>query len=107
VGDHTARLGCTLMVRTANGRQLSLIQAGAKERSREAVLDEALKKTFPASDPVTLRALRSRRRAPNYKRHGTTTLFAALNVLEGTALGRCMQRPRGQARVKDRALLRD
>jgi transposase len=28
----------------------------------------------------------------DYKRHGTTTLFAALNVLEGTVLGRCMQR---------------
>ena len=28
----------------------------------------------------------------DYKRHGTTTLFAALNVLDGTVLGRCMQR---------------
>ena len=27
-------------------------------------------------------------------RHGTTTLFAALDVLEGTVLGRCMQRHR-------------
>lgn len=26
-------------------------------------------------------------------RHGTTTLFAALNILDGTVLGRCMQRP--------------
>ena len=32
----------------------------------------------------------------DYKRHGTTTLFAALNVLEGTVLGRCMQRHRHQ-----------
>ena len=30
----------------------------------------------------------------DYVRHGTTTLFAALNVLEGTVLGRCMQRHR-------------
>ncbi len=30
----------------------------------------------------------------NYKRHGTTTLFAALNVLEGKVIGRCMQRHR-------------
>ena len=30
----------------------------------------------------------------DYKRHGTTTLFAALNVLEGTVIGRCMQRHR-------------
>src|SRR5271163_5016629 len=28
----------------------------------------------------------------DYKRHGTTTLFAALNVLEGQIIGRCMQR---------------
>ena len=26
----------------------------------------------------------------DYKRHGTTTLFAALNVLDGSVLGRCM-----------------
>jgi transposase len=32
----------------------------------------------------------------DYKRHGTTTLFAALDVLEGTVLGRCMQRHRHQ-----------
>src|SRR3954467_13209059 len=32
----------------------------------------------------------------DYKRHGTTTLFAALNVLDGTVLGRCMQRHRHQ-----------
>ena len=30
----------------------------------------------------------------DYKRHGTTTLFAALNVLAGTVIGRCMQRHR-------------
>src|SRR5918994_2740331 len=32
----------------------------------------------------------------DYERHGTTTLFAALDVLEGTVLGRCMQRHRHQ-----------
>ncbi len=30
----------------------------------------------------------------DYKRHGTTTLFAALGVLDGTVIGRCMQRHR-------------
>jgi transposase len=30
------------------------------------------------------------------KRHGTTTLFAALNILDGTVIGRCMQRHRHQ-----------
>jgi transposase len=32
----------------------------------------------------------------DYERHGTTTLFAALNVLDGTVLGRCMARHRHQ-----------
>ena len=32
----------------------------------------------------------------DYVRDGTTTLFAALNVLDGTVLGRCMQRHRHQ-----------
>jgi len=36
----------------------------------------------------------------DYKRHGTTTLFAALNVLDGTVLGRCMKRHRHQEFIK-------
>ncbi len=32
----------------------------------------------------------------DYERNGTTTLFAALNVLDGTAVGRCMPRHRHQ-----------
>ncbi len=32
----------------------------------------------------------------DYKRHGTTTLFAALNVLNGTVIGRCLPRHRHQ-----------
>jgi hypothetical protein len=32
----------------------------------------------------------------DYKRHGTTTLFAELNVLAGTVIGRNMQRHRHQ-----------
>ncbi len=36
----------------------------------------------------------------DYKRHGTTTLFAALNVLDGTVIGECMPRHRHQEYVK-------
>jgi hypothetical protein len=36
----------------------------------------------------------------DYKRHGTTTLFAALNVLEGKVIGRCMQRHRRQEFIR-------
>ena len=36
----------------------------------------------------------------DYKRHGTTTLFAALNVLDGAVLGRCMQSHRHQEFIR-------
>jgi len=36
----------------------------------------------------------------DYKRHGTTTPFAALDVLQGTVLGRCMQRHRHQEFIR-------
>ena len=36
----------------------------------------------------------------DYKSHGTTTLFAALDVLEGKVIGRCMQRHRHQEFVR-------
>jgi hypothetical protein len=35
----------------------------------------------------------------DYKRNGVTTLFAALNVQDGTVLGRCMSQHRHQAFV--------
>ena len=36
----------------------------------------------------------------DYKRHGTTTLFAALDLLEGTVIGDCMPRHRHQEFLK-------
>ena len=36
----------------------------------------------------------------DYRRHGTTTLFAALNVLDGRIIGRCMQRHRHQEFIR-------
>jgi transposase len=36
----------------------------------------------------------------DYKRHGTTTLFAALNVLDGSVIGRCMQRHRHEEFIR-------
>ena len=36
----------------------------------------------------------------DYKRNGTTTLFAALNVLDGSVIGRCMQRHRHQEFIR-------
>jgi len=36
----------------------------------------------------------------DYKRHGTTTLFAALDIVEGKVIGRCMQRHRHQEFIR-------
>jgi transposase len=36
----------------------------------------------------------------DYKRHGVTTLFAALNVLEGKVIGQCMKRHRHQQFIR-------
>jgi hypothetical protein len=38
----------------------------------------------------------------DYKRHGTTTLFAALDILEGNVIGRCMQLIGSACRVAGR-----
>jgi len=36
----------------------------------------------------------------DYKRHGTTTLFAALNALDGTVIGSCMDKHRHEEFLK-------
>jgi hypothetical protein len=36
----------------------------------------------------------------DYERHGTTTLFAAMNILDGTVIGRNMQRHRHQEFIR-------
>jgi transposase len=43
---------------------------------------------------------RCRTMTHDYERNGTTTLFAALNVLDGTVVGRCMQRHRHQEFIR-------
>jgi transposase len=39
-----------------------------------------------------LKKSRAQTMTHDYKRHGTTTLFAALNVLDGQVIGQCQQR---------------
>ncbi|WP_170249444.1 IS630 family transposase, partial [Methylobacterium haplocladii] len=51
-------------------------------------------------DPLPIKPGRPTTRTHDYKRHGTTTLFAALNVLEGKVIGRCMQRHRHQEFIR-------
>jgi transposase len=54
---------------------------------------QALDRTQPG---LPLKKGRCQTMTHDYKRHGTTTLFAALNVASGKILGTCMQRHRHQ-----------
>jgi transposase len=54
---------------------------------------QALDRTQPI---LPLRPGLPERQTHDYERHGTTTLFAALNVLEGTVIGHCQSRHRHQ-----------
>jgi transposase len=58
---------------------------------------QALERTQPGLPPKEGRPATA---THDYERHGTTTLFAALNVLDGTVLGRCMQRHRHQEFIR-------
>ncbi len=54
---------------------------------------QALDRTQPI---LPLRSGLPERQTHDYRRHGTTTLFATLNVLEGTVIGECQPRHRHQ-----------
>ena len=58
---------------------------------------QALDRTQPG---LPLKKGRGATMTHDYKRNGTTTLFAALNVLDGTVLGRNMQRHRHQEFIR-------
>jgi transposase len=52
---------------------------------------QALGRTQPG---LAIKPRRCQTMTHDYKRYGTTTLFAALSVLDGSVIGRCMQRHR-------------
>jgi transposase len=58
---------------------------------------QALDRTQPG---LPMKPGRCKTMTHDYKRHGTTTLFAALDVLEGRVIGRCMQRHRHQEFIR-------
>jgi hypothetical protein len=58
---------------------------------------QALDRTQPG---LPLKKGRAGTMTHDYKRHGTPTLFAALNVLDGTVIGRNMQRHRHQEFIR-------
>ncbi len=58
---------------------------------------QALERTQPL---LPLRPGLPARQTHDYRRHGTTTLFAALNTLDGTVIGDCMPRHRHQEFIR-------
>jgi transposase len=58
---------------------------------------QALDRTQPG---LPLKKGRAGTLTHDYKRNGTTTLFAALNILDGTVIGQCMDRHRHQEFTK-------
>jgi transposase len=58
---------------------------------------QALDRTQPG---LPLKPGRCATMTHDYRRYGTTTLFAALNVLDGTVIGRCMQRHRHEEFIR-------
>jgi transposase len=58
---------------------------------------QALDRTQPG---LPLKKGRAGTMTHDYKRNGTTTLFAALDVLDGKVIGRCMQRHRHQEFIR-------
>jgi transposase len=58
---------------------------------------QALDRTQPS---LPMKKGRAGTMTHDYKRHGTTTLFAALNVLEGKVIGHCMKRHRHQEFIR-------
>ncbi len=54
---------------------------------------QALDRTQPL---LPMRPGQAERRSHDYRRHGTTTLFAALDVAAGTVIGSCMRRHRAR-----------
>ena len=58
---------------------------------------QALDRTAPI---LPLRPGLPERQTHDYKRHGTTTLFAAFNILNGKVIGDCLPRHRGKEFIK-------
>ena len=58
---------------------------------------QALDRTAPI---LLLRPGLPERQTHDYKRHGTTTLFAAFNILNGKVIGSCLPRHRGKEFLK-------
>jgi transposase len=85
--DFAAKLAAIVGLYMAPPRHAVVLSSDEKSRI------QALDRTQPG---LPLKTGKCGTMTHDYKRNGTTALFAALSVLDGTVLGRCMQRHRRQ-----------
>src|SRR4051794_4834911 len=83
-------------------RDIVALYLNPPERALVLCVDEksqiqALDRTAPI---LPLRPGLPERQTHDYKRHGTTTLFAAFNILNGKVIGSCLPRHRGKEFIK-------
>ena len=93
LGTHASLTNCATWSGSMSIRQLTPLFCLSTKRAKSRRLD----RTQPG---LPLKKGRAGTMTHDYKRHGTTTLFAALNVLDGTVIGRNMQRHRHQEFIR-------
>ena len=80
----------------ANAVVLSVMPTACFQHDEKSQI-QALDRTQPG---LPLKKGRGPTMTHDYKRNGTTTLFAALNVIDGSVMGQTMQRHRHQAFIR-------
>jgi len=81
--DRSSPPNCATSPGSTSIRRAHAVVLSLDEKSQIQVLD----RTQPG---LPMKKGRAGTMTHDYKRHGTTTLFAALDVLEGKVIGRCM-----------------
>src|SRR5206468_11142823 len=87
------RSSASMSIRPATPLSCRLTKRSVDEKSQIQALD----RTQPG---LPMKKGRAGTITHDYKRHGVTTLFAALNVLEGKVIGQCMKRHRHQEFIR-------
>ena len=79
-------------------REIVGLYLNPPEQTRAIVLcvDEKVQALDRSQPVLPMKPGQPERRTHDYYRHGTTSLFAALNIATGKVIGRCQRRPRHQ-----------
>ena len=86
-----------VLVSSSTSSRRSSARQGAGSLGRREEQIQALDRTQPG---LPIKKGRAGTMTHDYKRHGTTTLFAALDVATGKVIGHCMKRHRHQEWLK-------